>query len=160
MWPLEALNGLLAAERRRRISSAERATLTAFLRELPVRLDVHTAEQAWDATRGMAERFKLTIYDAAYLELAQRRRLPLASLDEDLRAAAVAAGVEVLAQGPLVAERLQDWLVRHPEMETRLSRGQSSQILTTDDPGWFGAFSERVLGHPCPATKIRLTPLS
>ena len=96
LWPLEALNGLLAAERRRRISSAERATLTAFLRELPVRLDVHTAEQAWDATRGMAERFKLTIYDAAYLELAQRRRLPLASLDENLRAAAAAAGVEVL----------------------------------------------------------------
>lgn len=96
LWPLEALNGLLAAERRRRIGPAKRAVLTTFLRQLPVRLDAHTAEQAWDATNGMAERFKLTIYDATYLELAQRRRLPLASLDQDLRAAAAAAGVEVL----------------------------------------------------------------
>lgn len=96
LWPLEALNGLLVAERRRRVSPTKRATLAAFLRELPVRLDAHTAEHAWDATRECAERFKLTIYDAAYLELAQRRRLPLASLDQDLRAAATAAGVEVL----------------------------------------------------------------
>lgn len=45
LWPLEALNGLLAAERRR-VSPTKRATLAAFLRELPVRLDAHTAEQA------------------------------------------------------------------------------------------------------------------
>ena len=96
LWPLEAINGLLAAERRRRVSPEQRATLAGFLRDLLVRLDAHTAEQAWDATVRLAERFKLTVYDAAYLELAQRRRLPLASLDQDLRAAATAASVEVL----------------------------------------------------------------
>jgi glutamate racemase len=66
--------------------------------------------------------------------------------------------VELLAQGPLVAERLEDWLSRHPEMERRLSQGSDCHLLTTDDPGWFGEFGERVLGAPCAATKIRLNP--
>lgn len=69
----------------------------------------------------------------------------------------VPCGVEVLPQGPLVAERLADWLGRHPEMETRLTRGGGYEVLTTDDPGWFGEFSARVLGSACPVTKIRLT---
>jgi glutamate racemase len=64
--------------------------------------------------------------------------------------------VEVVSQGPVIAERLEDWLMRHPEMETRLSRGSGYEVLTTDDPGWFGEFSERVLGVPCAAAKIRL----
>jgi predicted nucleic acid-binding protein len=79
LWPLEAFSGLIVAERRRRLSPAKRARLTAFLRDLPIMLDGHTAEQAWEATRGLAERFKLTVYDVACLELAQRHRLPLAS---------------------------------------------------------------------------------
>ena len=96
LWPLEALNGLLAAERRRRIAAETRATLAAFLRELPITLDGDTAEPVWDATARLASQFKLTVYDAAYLELAQRRRLPLASLDQDLRTAAKASGIDVL----------------------------------------------------------------
>lgn len=96
LWPLEALNGLLAAERRRRVSPAQRATLAGFLHELPIMLDRHTAEQAWEPTMRLALHHKLTVYDAVYLELAQRRRLPLASLDQDLRAAAMSTGVEVL----------------------------------------------------------------
>ncbi|MGK7863060.1 type II toxin-antitoxin system VapC family toxin [Falsiroseomonas sp. E2-1-a4] len=44
----------------------------------------------------MAERFRLSIYDATYLELAQRKRLPIATLDRDLKAAAAAVGVEGL----------------------------------------------------------------
>jgi glutamate racemase len=66
----------------------------------------------------------------------------------------------VLAQGPVIAERLEDYLVRHPEMEARLSRGRSFDVLTTDDPGWFREFSARVLGAPCPATKIRMRSVS
>jgi predicted nucleic acid-binding protein len=96
LWPLEALNGLFAAERRRRLDANKRAKLAAFLRDLPIALDSETAEQAWEETARLAERFNLTTYDAAYLELAQRRRLPLASLDQDLRDAAAAAGTEVL----------------------------------------------------------------
>ena len=47
-------------------------------------------------TAGLAERFALSVYDAAYLELAQRHRLPLATLDRDLRTAATALGLTVL----------------------------------------------------------------
>lgn len=50
LWPLEALNGLFAAERRGRIDAARRAKLAGFLQDLPVRFDMATAEQAWDAT--------------------------------------------------------------------------------------------------------------
>ncbi len=96
LWPLEALNGLIMAERRRRLDATKRAQLTSFLRELPVVLDPETADRVWAATAPLAERFKLSVYDAAYLELAQRRQLPLASLDRDLRNAAVATGLEVL----------------------------------------------------------------
>ena len=96
LWPLEALNGLLSAERRRRLDATKRATLAAFLRELPIRLDTLTAHQVWDSTARLADTFRLTIYDACYLELAQRRNLPLASLDKDLRKAAISAGVAVL----------------------------------------------------------------
>jgi predicted nucleic acid-binding protein len=96
LWPLEALNGLLVAERRRRLNAATRAALTAFLRELPIMLDLDTAERAWGAAAQLAERFRLSVYDATYLELALRRRLPLASLDQGLREAAGAMGVDVL----------------------------------------------------------------
>ena len=96
LWPLEALNGLLVAERRRRLNAATRAALTAFLRELPIMLDLDTAERAWGEAAQLAECFRLSVYDATYLELALRRRLPLASLDQGLREAAGAMGVDVL----------------------------------------------------------------
>ncbi|MGD9510639.1 MAG: type II toxin-antitoxin system VapC family toxin [Geminicoccaceae bacterium] len=96
LWPLEALNGLLVAERRNRLGRDKRARLIGFLRDLPIMLDAHTAEQAWETTRRLAEQHRLSVYDAAYLEVAQRRRLPLASLDQDLRHAAHDVGVEVL----------------------------------------------------------------
>jgi glutamate racemase len=72
----------------------------------------------------------------------------------------VPPGVEVLPQGPIVAERLADWLARHPEMEQRLDRGGTQTLLTTDEPGWFGEFGERVLGTRCAAAKIRLRPVA
>lgn len=96
LWPLEALNGLFVAERRRRLDRTRRSKLATFLRDLPVALDADTADRAWEATARLAERFSLTTYDAAYLELAQRRRLPLASLDQELRAAATAMNIETL----------------------------------------------------------------
>jgi predicted nucleic acid-binding protein len=96
LWPLEALNGLLVAERRGRLDSARRQRLAGFLHALPIRLDNETASQAWTTTVDLAERFALSAYDAAYLELAQRRGLPLATVDRDLRAAAYALGLMVL----------------------------------------------------------------
>jgi predicted nucleic acid-binding protein len=96
LWPLEALNGLLVAERRGRLDTARRHILAGFLAALPVKLDDETAGQAWTATADLAERFNLSSYDAAYLELAHRRNLPLASLDRELRTAAGALGLTVL----------------------------------------------------------------
>jgi predicted nucleic acid-binding protein len=96
LWPLEALNGLLVAERRRRLDAAKRAELAGLLRALPITLDDETADKSWGDTLRLAEAFRLSVYDATYLELAQRRRLPLASMDRALRTAATALGVEVL----------------------------------------------------------------
>jgi len=96
LWPLEVLNALVMAERRKRVDAAQRQRLTGFLRDLPIALDEETAAQAWSATVQLAERHRLTVYDAAYLELAQRRGLPLASFDSDLRGAAEAAGVALV----------------------------------------------------------------
>ena len=96
LWPLEALNGLLMAERRKRLDSERRQRLAGFLRGLPVTLDTETADQAWTVTARLAERHRLTLYDAAYLELAQRRKLPLATLDEDLIRAGKALGMTLL----------------------------------------------------------------
>ena len=67
-----------------------------FRRALPVKLDDETANRAWTETLGLAERFGLSAYHASYFELAQRHRLPLESLDQDLRAAAMALGLHVL----------------------------------------------------------------
>lgn len=96
LWPLEALNGLLVAERRKRLDATRRQRLTGFLRGLPITLDLETAGQAWTTTARLAERYRLTSYDAAYLELAQRRKLPLATLDVALVKAAKALGVTLL----------------------------------------------------------------
>jgi predicted nucleic acid-binding protein len=96
LWPLEALNGLLMAERRKRLDGRRRQRLAGFLRGLPVTLDTETADQAWSATARLAERYRLTLYDAAYLELAQRRKLPLATLDDDLIKAGKVLGMTLL----------------------------------------------------------------
>jgi predicted nucleic acid-binding protein len=98
LWPLEVSNGLLMAERRGRLDATRRHQLLDFLRDLPVTIDPETVSSVWSETVGMAERYRLTIYDAAYLELARRRALPLASLDQDLRAAARAVGLALLGR--------------------------------------------------------------
>lgn len=100
-WPLEVLNGLMMAERRQRVDPSKRRQLADFLRDLPIILDPDTTTQIWRDTQGLAERFRLTVYDAVYLELANRKRLPLASLDQDLRKAGAALGVTVLGTADL-----------------------------------------------------------
>ena len=100
LWPLEALNGLLMAERRGRLDGARRQRLAGLLQSLPIMIDAETAGQAWSAVARLAEQFRLTAYDAAYLELAQRRTLPLATLDQQLRAAGKALGLTLLGIEP------------------------------------------------------------
>lgn len=97
LWPLEALNGLLNAERRGRVSTQARRRLTGFLQDLPIVIDDETAGRVWAATAPLSEAHRLTAYDAAYLELALRLNLPLATRDLALIEAAKAAGVPLLA---------------------------------------------------------------
>ena len=100
LWPLEVLNALLMAERRRRIEPDKRQELIGVLQTLPIFLDKETTAQAWTITTRLAERYRLTLYDAAYLELAQRLELPLATLDKELRDAANTLGVPLLGLNP------------------------------------------------------------
>ena len=96
LWPLEVANGLQVAIKRKRIDVAFRDAAIAQLALLPIEIDPETNIHAWKATLVLADRHDLTPYDAAYLELAQRRRLPLATLDRRLGQAADTAGVERL----------------------------------------------------------------
>jgi glutamate racemase len=70
----------------------------------------------------------------------------------------VPPAVELIAQGELVAERLADWLARHPEMERRLSRQGGRRYATTDDPVWFARQGEPILGEAIAVEKVRLSP--
>ena len=98
LWRLEVANVLEMAVRRGRVPSSFRDTTLADLALLEIRTDPDTNQHAWGATVQLAKRHRLTVYDAAYLELALRRGLALATLDEELRAASVTEGVELLGQ--------------------------------------------------------------
>lgn len=67
--------------------------------------------------------------------------------------------IDVLSQGDIVASRLRDWLQRHPEHEARLARDGRIRFATTDDPVWFAARGERLLGRPLTAERVRLRPV-
>lgn len=94
LWRLEVANALLMGERRERTSEAKVTAFLSLLQLLPISVDDQTTARAWRETLVLARANDLSVYDAAYLELAVRRRLPLASLDEQLKAAAAAIGVE------------------------------------------------------------------
>lgn len=96
LWRLEVANSLQSAVRRRRISVEFRDAALTDLALLNITIDPDTDTFAWSATLRLAERCGLTLYDAAYLELAQRIELPLATLDQELRNAAGELGVTLL----------------------------------------------------------------
>src|SRR5437879_5871951 len=93
LWPLEVANVLLMGERRKRSTQAKTAKWLRFLSALPIAVEPETPRFAFDPFLALARSHKLTAYDAAYLELAIRRGLPLATLDHDLEKAAKALGV-------------------------------------------------------------------
>jgi predicted nucleic acid-binding protein len=93
IWTVEIANGLVMGERRGRIKPAESAAFVAMIEELPVVADRSTGARALHETMSLAREHRLTAYDAAYLELAMRLGLPLATADRSLRAAAERAGV-------------------------------------------------------------------
>jgi predicted nucleic acid-binding protein len=93
LWHLEMGNCLLVGERRKRSSQADTVNWIAFLNSLPITLDDQTITRALSDILNLARAHNLSVYDAAYLDLAIRLGLPLASLDEPLKAAAKAVGV-------------------------------------------------------------------
>ena len=100
LWRLEVANSLTIAIRKRRIDPDFRRAALADLALLDITTDQQTDSHAWTDTLNLADHFRLTVYDAAYLELARRRELPLATLDQELRTAATATGVTLLGSDP------------------------------------------------------------
>lgn len=95
-WPLEVANALLVARRRKRVTTEQISEFIEDLDALPIRLEPPSGPAQWPTILALAEQYRLTAYDAAYLELAQRTGLPLATLDGDLRKAALAASVALV----------------------------------------------------------------
>ncbi len=84
LWCLEVTNVLLVAERRGRLNNAQTTRAVTLLQSLPIVIDELTATQAMSATLALARTHNLSSYDAAYLELAMREGLPIATLDSRL----------------------------------------------------------------------------
>lgn len=98
LWHLELGNVLLGAHRRGRIDQAGVEAFLARLDFYAISVDGETVGRAWGKTLDLALQHKLSTYDAAYLELALRRHLPLATLDSDLIKAARTAGAGLCLQ--------------------------------------------------------------
>ena len=96
IWRFEVGNALQMAIRRKRIDADFRDKALVKLSALPIAIDPETDAHAWTTALRLAERFALTLYDAAYLEVAQRLGIPLATLDQKLRAAAHSLSVPLL----------------------------------------------------------------
>jgi len=98
LWHLEIGNTVLVRLRRRHVTMPEAEKILERLRALPVTLDSETPAHAFDVTFRLAFTHTLSLYDAAYLELALRRGLRIANLDQNLRRAAAALGVSLLPE--------------------------------------------------------------
>jgi len=95
IWPLEVANVIARAEAKDLIGEAQSAEFTSTLKGMAIEIDSATAGHALDDTLQLARRFNLSAYDAAYLELALRQGVPMATLDSNLRAALTRTGVGI-----------------------------------------------------------------
>ena len=98
LWSLEGANVIAKCQLMGKITQAQASTFVALLNDLGIEVDRDTATHALHATLDLARQYRLSSYDAAYLELALRLGVPLATLDADLAAAARSAGVPLLDQ--------------------------------------------------------------
>ena len=98
LWHLELGNVLVQAERRKRLTAADTTTRLELIADLPIVTDDETPTRALREVLTLARAEGLTTYDAAYLELAMRKGLPLATKDRTLRDAAKRAGVASLPE--------------------------------------------------------------
>jgi len=98
IWPLEVGNVLVVAERRERISIADSERFLELLRQLPIEVEFSSEQCLFGAVLNLAREQELSTYDAAYLNLAMRTGLPLATLDQELRKAANRCGVTIFQE--------------------------------------------------------------
>ena len=98
IWSLEIANVLLVAERRNRMTTEQSEEAVALLQSLLIQVDTATDANALGATLALGRQEGLASYDAAYLELALRLGLPLATIDTRLAEAATRCGVDLVAQ--------------------------------------------------------------
>jgi predicted nucleic acid-binding protein len=98
-WGLEMANAFLVAERRGRIEPGDVSRLVKFVLALPIAVDPVARRRPVEAIHRLGRSHALSAYDAAYLELAVRHGIPIATLDADLRVAAEAEGVGILPVG-------------------------------------------------------------
>jgi predicted nucleic acid-binding protein len=98
-WPSEVANGLLFAFRRQRIAAGRAELFWDQLANLPIEAEPPLSPLLAKQVLLLAGRFGLTAYDAAYVELALRRQLPLATLDSRMTSAAMSAGIHLIDAG-------------------------------------------------------------
>lgn len=98
LWRIEVAKCLSVNLRRGKITPLRLRESLVDLQLLPILCDPETNDHVWGKTLELADRHNLTVYDATYLELALRRALPLATLDDDLRLAAQQEGVALLGK--------------------------------------------------------------
>jgi len=99
IWLLEVANTILVAERRNRMTTEQSELAIALLQSLLIQVDEATDSNALSSTLRLGRQEGLAAYDAAYLELALRLKLPIATLDTRLAEAATRCGVGLVAVG-------------------------------------------------------------
>lgn len=97
LWAIEVGSVLLAITKRKRIGVESWQELCAYLEALPIEIDPFSVSRVWGGALRLAHSYDLSVHDAVYLELALRRQLPLAMLDQALGTAARAAGLDTPA---------------------------------------------------------------
>ena len=101
IWPLEVGNVLLVAERRKRLSEADSARFIALLTELPITIEQESPERMMREILALAREHQISSYDASYLDLAMRKGVPIATLDDGLIKAAERSQVPIMKRAKL-----------------------------------------------------------
>jgi len=96
IWPLEVGNVLLVAERKKRLSEADSIRFIALITELPIIIEQESPERMIKEIFALARKHELSSYDASYLDLAMRKGLPIATLDNNLIDAAKRSQVPIV----------------------------------------------------------------
>jgi len=98
IWPLEVGNVLLVAERKKRLGEADSTRFIALIAELPIMIEQEPPERMMKEILALAREHKLSTYDALYLDLAMRKGLPIATLNNGLIAAAKRSQVPIIVE--------------------------------------------------------------